>query len=59
MEDSAHYKRILKKNGVKAISATENITEGSQGVILEAMLDGITSQIAEGVSNGRKHHPLD
>jgi len=41
MEDSAHYKRILKKNGVKAISATENITEGSQGVILEAMLDGM------------------
>jgi len=38
--DSARYKNILKKNGVKVISARENISEGSEGIILEAMLEG-------------------
>ena len=36
--DSARYKNILKKNGVKVISARENISEGSERIILEAML---------------------
>ena len=35
--DSAYYKNILKKNGVKVISAKEHIGEGSEGIILEAM----------------------
>ncbi len=38
--DSAYYKNILKKNGVKVISAKEHIGEGSEGIILEAMLEG-------------------
>lgn len=38
--DSAHYKRILKKNGVRVISARENISEGPEGIILESMLEG-------------------
>lgn len=38
--DSAHYKNILKKNGVKVISAKEHISEGAEGIILEAMLEG-------------------
>ena len=29
--DSAHYKAILRKNGVKVISATEVISEGAGG----------------------------
>ncbi len=36
--DSAHYKHILKKNGVKVVSAKENISEGPEGIILESML---------------------
>lgn len=36
----ALYKNILKKNGVKVISARENISEGSEGILLEAMLEG-------------------
>ena len=36
--DSAHYKRILKRNGVKVISAKENISDGPEGIILESML---------------------
>lgn len=38
--DSAYYKNILKKNGVKVISAKEHIGESSEGIILEAMLEG-------------------
>ena len=38
--DSAYYKNILKKNGVKVISAKENISDGPEGVLLESMLEG-------------------
>ena len=38
--DSAHYKTILKKNGVKVISAKETIAEGSEGILLESVLEG-------------------
>lgn len=41
--DSAHYKNILKKNGVKVISATEAISSGAEGVLLESMLEGYAS----------------
>lgn len=39
--DSAHYKHILKKCGVKVISAKENISDGPEGIILESMLEGM------------------
>ena len=39
--DSATYKNRLKKNGVKVISATENISDNPEGVILEAVLEGM------------------
>ena len=38
--DSAHYKHILKRNGVRVISAKENISDGPEGIILESMLEG-------------------
>lgn len=38
--DSAHYKATLHKNGVKVISATEVISEGAEGIILESVLEG-------------------
>lgn len=38
--DSAHYKAILRKNGVKVISATEAISEDSTGILLESLLEG-------------------
>ena len=34
--DSAHYKALLRKNGVKVISAKETIAEGSEGILLES-----------------------
>lgn len=38
--DSAHYKAILKKNGVKVVSAKEAIAEDSTGILLESLLEG-------------------
>ena len=48
--DSAHYKHILKKNGVKVVSAKENIGDGPEGIILESMLEGVEQ------SNGHKEY---
>ena len=42
--DSARYKTLLRKNGVKVISANENISEGSEDIILESVLEGILQQ---------------
>ncbi len=39
--DSAVYKAKLKKFGVKLISATENISEAPEGIILESVLEGM------------------
>lgn len=39
--DSATYKARLKKNGVRVISATENISDNPEGIILESVLEGM------------------
>ena len=39
--DSVNYKAQLRKNGVKVISATESISEGAEGVLLESVLEGM------------------
>lgn len=39
--DSAHYKNALRKNGVRVLSAKENISDGPEGIILESMLEGM------------------
>ena len=39
--DSATYKAKLKKNGVKVLSARENITDDASGVLMEAVLEGM------------------
>lgn len=46
--DSAHYKAILKKNGVKVISATEAIAEDSTGILLESLLEGYAGILFRG-----------
>ncbi|SCJ82271.1 Transposase and inactivated derivatives [Anaerotruncus sp. 2789STDY5834896] len=38
--DSAHYKALLKKNNVKVISATEQISNNPEGILLESLLEG-------------------
>ena len=39
--DALKYKAILKKNGVKLVSATETISDGPEGILLESVLDGL------------------
>jgi DNA invertase Pin-like site-specific DNA recombinase len=60
--DSAHYKSILKKNGVRVVSATEHITEGPEGIILESMLEGMaeyySAELAEKIRRGQKDNAL-
>lgn len=60
--DSAHYKRILKKNGVRVISAKENISDGPEGIILESMLEGYaeyySAELSEKIHRGQKENAL-
>jgi DNA invertase Pin-like site-specific DNA recombinase len=60
--DSAHYKAILKKNGVKVISAKENISDGPEGIILESMLEGFaeyfSAELAVKVQRGMMENAL-
>ena len=60
--DSAHFKNILKKNGVKVISPTEHITEGPEGIILESMLEGMaeyySAELAAKIHRGQKENAL-
>ena len=39
--DSAHYKHILKKNSVKLMSVMEPIADGPEGILLEALIEGM------------------
>ncbi len=39
--DSATYKAKLKKNGIRVISARENISDDASGVLMEAVLEGM------------------
>lgn len=45
--DSAVNKAILKKNGVRVISATELISDTPEGIILEGMLESFRSIILQ------------
>lgn len=60
--DSAHYKRILKNNGVKVISATEAISAGAEGILLESMLEGMaeyySAELSEKVIRGLTENAL-
>ena len=48
--DSARYKAALKKNNVRVISATEAISEGAEGIILESLLEGMAEYYSADVS---------
>lgn len=39
--DSANYKNKLKKNGVRVLSAKENITEDASGILVEGLLESM------------------
>ena len=60
--DSARYKTQLKKNGVKLMSATEIISEGPEGIILESVLEGYaeyySADLSEKIIRGMTENAL-
>ena len=60
--DSAHYKAILRKNGVRVVSAKEAISEGPEGIILESMLEGYaeyySAELSQKVMRGMTENAL-
>lgn len=60
--DSARYKHILSKNGVKVVSATEQISNSPEGIILESLLEGMaeyySAELAVKVRRGLTENAL-
>ena len=60
--DSATYRAILKRNDVNVVSAKENISEGLEGIILEAMLEGMaeyySAELSQKVKRVQKENAL-
>ena len=60
--DSAHYKAMLRRNGVRVVSATESISEGAEGILLESVLEGMaeyySAELAEKVNRGMTENAL-
>ena len=60
--DSAHYKAILRRNGVKVTSAKETIAEDSTGILLESLLEGYaefySAELSEKVKRGHTENAL-
>ena len=56
--DSAINKAVLKKNGVRVLSASEQITDSPEGIILESMLEGyaeyFSAELSQKVKRGIK-----
>ena len=60
--DSATYKSRLKKNDVKVISATENLSDNPESIILEAVLEGMaefySAELSQKITRGRQETAL-
>jgi DNA invertase Pin-like site-specific DNA recombinase len=61
-EDSAVFKMRLRKNGVKVESATEGISKNPEGIILEAVLEGIaeyySADLSQKITRGMRESAL-
>lgn len=61
--DSAIYKRKLRENGVKVIYVSQPISEGPEGAMMEAMLEGMAEyysrNLAQEVMKGLKENAYD
>lgn len=59
---TAINKRTLKNNGVKVLSAMENIPDTPEGIILESLLEGMnqyySAELAQKISRGMKETRL-
>ena len=52
--DSAFYRYTLRKNGVRVVSAKENISDGPEGIILESLLEGMAEFYSANLSQNVK-----
>lgn len=52
--DAATYKHKLKKNGVRILSVTQPIMDGAEGILLEAVLEGLAEYYSANLSRGIK-----
>ena len=54
--DSATYKAKLKKNGVRVLSARENITDDASGILVEGLLESMaeyySAELAQKIRRG-------
>ena len=54
--DSANYKMRLKKNGVRVLSARENISDDASGILMESVLEGMaeyySAELSQKVKRG-------
>lgn len=61
--DSAIYKQRLKKNGVRVLSAKENIKDDPSGIILESVLEGYaeyySAELSQKVQRGMMENFLE
>lgn len=48
--DSALYKKKLRDNGVRVVSATENISDTPEGIMLEGFMESINAYFSEELS---------
>ena len=57
--DSAIYKSKLKSNGVKVISAQENISDDASGILMESVLEGMAEYYSKELSQKTKRGMLE
>lgn len=61
--DSAIYKHRLKKNGVKVLSAKENIKDDPSGILLESVIEGMaeyySAELSQKVKRGMTENLLE
>lgn len=61
-EDTAIYRKRLRKNKIELLSATEHIPEGSGGIIFESVLEGVaeyySADLSEKVTRGQHENAL-
>lgn len=48
--DSVHYKRKLRNNGIRVISALENLSDDPESIMLESVLEGMSQYYSANLS---------
>lgn len=60
--DSAYYKHLLQKNRVHVVSATEEISNSPEGILMESVLEGMaeyySAELSQKIKRGNKENAL-